>query len=79
MTFKLMKLASQSQLSSWLPSIHPQVWIFAIGRFLSEVGTGWLYVVLCAHIFCQSSWFIYNQCWRSFGVARRFPALWRGL
>ncbi|WP_228012921.1 MFS transporter [Nostoc edaphicum] len=35
-----MKLASQSQLSSWLPSIHPQVWIFAIGRFLSEVGTG---------------------------------------
>ncbi|MBG1269084.1 MFS transporter [Nostoc sp. WHI] len=40
MTFKLMKLASQSELSSWLPSIHPQVWIFAIGRFLSEVGTG---------------------------------------
>ncbi|WP_324971754.1 MFS transporter [Nostoc sp.] len=40
MTFKLMKLASQSQLSSWLSSIHPQVWIFAIGRFLSEVGTG---------------------------------------
>ncbi|WP_335059667.1 MFS transporter [Nostoc sp.] len=35
-----MKLASQSQLSSWLPSIHPQVWIFAIGRFFSEVGTG---------------------------------------
>ncbi|MEH2389188.1 MAG: MFS transporter [Nostoc sp.] len=40
MTFNLMKLASQSQLSSWLPSIHPQVWIFAIGRFCSEVGTG---------------------------------------
>ncbi|MHC5939385.1 MFS transporter [Nostoc sp.] len=40
MTFNLMKLASQSQLSSWLPSIHPQVWIFAIGRFFSEVGTG---------------------------------------
>ncbi|MEH2110346.1 MAG: MFS transporter [Nostoc sp.] len=40
MTFKLMKLASQSQLSSWLSSIHPQVWIFAIGRFFSEVGTG---------------------------------------
>ena len=35
-----MKLASQSQLSSWLPLIHPQVWIFAIGRFFSEVGTG---------------------------------------
>ncbi|WP_373526309.1 MFS transporter [Nostoc sp.] len=30
----------QSQLLSWLPSIHPQVWIFAIGRFLSEIGTG---------------------------------------
>ncbi|MHC5724482.1 MAG: MFS transporter [Nostoc sp.] len=40
MTFNLMKLASQSQLSSWLPSIHRQVWIFAIGRFFSEVGTG---------------------------------------
>ena len=40
MTFKLMKLASQSQLSSWLPSIHSQIWIFAIGRFFSEVGTG---------------------------------------
>ncbi|MBW4427455.1 MAG: MFS transporter [Nostoc desertorum CM1-VF14] len=40
MTFNLMKLASQSPVSSWLPSIHPQVWIFAIGRFLSEVGTG---------------------------------------
>ncbi|MHC5614264.1 MAG: MDR family MFS transporter [Nostoc sp.] len=40
MTFNLMKLASQSQLSSWLPSIHPQVWIFAVGRFFSEVGTG---------------------------------------
>ncbi|WP_265272817.1 MDR family MFS transporter [Nostoc sp. KVJ3] len=40
MTSKLMKLASQSQLASWMPSIHPQVWIFAIGRFLSEVGTG---------------------------------------
>ncbi|MBD2677257.1 MFS transporter [Nostoc paludosum FACHB-159] len=40
MTFKLMKLASQFQLSSWLPSIHPQVWSLAIGRFFSEVGTG---------------------------------------
>ncbi len=40
MTFKLMKLASQSQSSSWLPSIHSQIWIFAVGRFLSEVGTG---------------------------------------
>ncbi|WP_242057744.1 MULTISPECIES: MFS transporter [Nostoc] len=35
-----MKLASQFQLSSWLPSIHPQVWSLAIGRFFSEVGTG---------------------------------------
>lgn len=40
MTFKLMKLASQFQLSSWLPSIHPQVWSLAVGRFFSEVGTG---------------------------------------
>jgi MFS family permease len=40
MTFKLMKLASQFQLSSWLPSIHPQVWNLAVGRFFSEVGTG---------------------------------------
>ncbi|WP_445632936.1 MFS transporter [Nostoc sp. DSM 114161] len=35
-----MKLASQFQLSSWLPSIHPQVWNLAVGRFFSEVGTG---------------------------------------
>ncbi len=49
MTFKLMKLTSQSQLSSWLPSIHPQIWIFAIGRFLSEVGTG--FTVFYAPIF----------------------------
>lgn len=35
-----MKLASQFQLSSWLPSIHPQVWSLAVGRFFSEVGTG---------------------------------------
>ncbi|WP_375470177.1 MFS transporter [uncultured Nostoc sp.] len=44
-----MKLTSQSQLSSWLPSIHPQIWIFAIGRFLSEVGTG--FTVFYAPIF----------------------------
>jgi len=35
-----MKLASQFQLSSWLPSIHPQVWSLSVGRFFSEVGTG---------------------------------------
>ncbi|RCJ15869.1 MFS transporter [Nostoc sp. ATCC 43529] len=35
-----MKLASQFQFSSWLPSIHPQVWSLAVGRFFSEVGTG---------------------------------------
>ncbi|MFN6560671.1 MAG: MDR family MFS transporter [Nostoc sp. ChiSLP01] len=35
-----MKLASQFQLSSWLPSIHSQIWNLAVGRFLSEVGTG---------------------------------------
>ncbi|MEH2312733.1 MAG: MFS transporter [Nostoc sp.] len=44
-----MKLTSQSQLSSWLPSIHPQIWIFAIGRFFSEVGTG--FTVFYAPIF----------------------------
>lgn len=35
-----MKLASQFQLSSWLSSIHAQVWSLAVGRFFSEVGTG---------------------------------------
>lgn len=25
---------------SWLPQVHPQVWILAVGRFLSDVGTG---------------------------------------
>ena len=25
---------------SWLPQLHPQVWILGVGRFLSEVGTG---------------------------------------
>ncbi|MFH7028724.1 MAG: MDR family MFS transporter [Heteroscytonema crispum UTEX LB 1556] len=25
---------------SWLPQLNPQVWILAVGRFLSEVGTG---------------------------------------
>lgn len=27
-------------LLSWLPQLHPQVWILGVGRFLSEVGTG---------------------------------------
>ncbi|WP_341529509.1 MFS transporter [Nostoc sp. UHCC 0302] len=35
-----MKLASQFPLTSWLPAINSQVWILALGRFLSEVGTG---------------------------------------
>lgn len=27
-------------LPSWLPQLNPQVWILGIGRFLSEIGTG---------------------------------------
>ena len=27
-------------LPSWLPQLNPQVWVLAIGRFLSEIGTG---------------------------------------
>lgn len=27
-------------LKSWLPQLNPQVWILAVGRFLTEVGTG---------------------------------------
>ena len=29
-----------TRLKSWFPQLNPQVWILAIGRFLSEVGTG---------------------------------------
>lgn len=35
-----MKFAPKSQLVSWFPQLNPKVWILAIGRFLSEVGTG---------------------------------------
>lgn len=35
-----MKLFQTSQILSWLPQLNPQVWILAVGRFLSEVGTG---------------------------------------
>lgn len=35
-----MKFFSKYRLSSWLPQLNPQVWILGIGRFLSEVGTG---------------------------------------
>lgn len=35
-----MKFFFKSQLLSWLPQLNPQVWILGIGRFLSEVGTG---------------------------------------
>lgn len=35
-----MKFTSLPWFRSWLSAIHPQVWILAIGRFLSEVGTG---------------------------------------
>jgi MFS family permease len=34
------KFTSNPRFRSWLSAIHPQVWILAIGRFLSEVGTG---------------------------------------
>lgn len=30
----------QLQLPSWLPELNPQVWILALGRFLSQTGTG---------------------------------------
>lgn len=35
-----MKFAPKPYLPSWMSTIHPQVWILAVGRFLSEVGTG---------------------------------------
>lgn len=35
-----MKFFPKPQLPSWLPQLNPQVWILGIGRFLSEVGTG---------------------------------------
>ncbi|MBD2166107.1 MFS transporter [Calothrix membranacea FACHB-236] len=40
MKFPSRQLALESQLFSWLPQINSQVGIFAIARFLSEVGTG---------------------------------------
>ncbi len=35
-----MKLLHKPNFPKWLSTIHPQVWILAVGRFLSEVGTG---------------------------------------
>lgn len=35
-----MKSFLQSQLRTYLPQLNPPVWILAMGRFLSEVGTG---------------------------------------
>ncbi len=35
-----MKSTFELRLPSWLSAIHPQVWILAVGRFLSELGTG---------------------------------------
>ncbi|BAT51374.1 Major facilitator superfamily MFS_1 [Nostoc sp. NIES-3756] len=35
-----MKLTLPSQLVTWLSPIHPQIWVLAIARFLSEVGSG---------------------------------------
>ncbi|QIR38365.1 MFS transporter [Tolypothrix sp. PCC 7910] len=40
MKFPSRQLALESELFSWLPQINSQVGIFAIARFLSEVGTG---------------------------------------
>lgn len=40
MKFPSRQLALESGLFSWLPQINSQVGIFAIARFLSEVGTG---------------------------------------
>lgn len=33
-------LRKHLSLPSWLPQLNPQVWILGVGRFLSEVGTG---------------------------------------
>lgn len=35
-----MKFSRKPKWLSWLPQLHPQVWILGVGRFLSEVGTG---------------------------------------
>lgn len=35
-----MKFSRQPNGRAWLPQLNPQVWILGVGRFLSEVGTG---------------------------------------
>jgi MFS family permease len=35
-----MRFLTKHKLFSWLPQLNPQVWILGVGRFLSEVGTG---------------------------------------
>ncbi len=35
-----MKFLPQQKLLSWLPQLNPHVWILAVGRLLSETGTG---------------------------------------
>jgi hypothetical protein len=35
-----MKFSHRLKLPSWLPQLKSQVWILAVGRLLSEVGTG---------------------------------------
>lgn len=35
-----MSIFSQHKLPEWLPSLSPQIWILAFGRFLSQTGTG---------------------------------------
>lgn len=50
--FLFMKILSLNQLPSLLSSIHPQVRVLAIGRFLSEIGTG--FTLIYAPIFFVS-------------------------
>lgn len=35
-----MKLPPQPRWLSWLPQLNPQIWILVVGRFLSEIGSG---------------------------------------
>lgn len=35
-----MKFHQKNSLPAWMPQLNPQVWILALGRLLSEVGTG---------------------------------------
>lgn len=48
-----MKSSLQSKLLAWFPKLNPQVWILAMGRFLSQVGTG--FTLFYAPIFFTKS------------------------